>query len=250
MTSSPAINPAAMTDKTILVTGASSGIGKEIALLCASLGAKVCAVGRNSFRLNQTVEALDGTGHQAHICDLTSQSDLQTLVDNLPQLHGVVHCAGIGSRVICKNIEQSDIDAVFTVNTFAPMLLQSALLREKKITKSASIVFIASMAPDKPTAGNAIYSASKAAIIAYAKVLAVELAQRLIRVNCVSPAMIWTDLITADGIDEYTLKEDQNNYLLKRYGQPADVANLVAYLLSDVSSWMTGENIHITGGLK
>ena len=250
MTSSPAINPAALTDKTILVTGASSGIGKEIAILCASLGAKVCAVGRNSFRLNQTVEALDGTGHQAHICDLTSQSDLLTLVDNLPQLHGVVHCAGIGSRVICKNIEQSDIDAVFTVNTFAPMLLQSALLREKKITKSASIVFIASMAPDKPTAGNAIYSASKAAIIAYAKVLAVELAQRLIRVNCVSPAMIWTDLITADGIDEYTLKEDQNNYLLKRYGQPADVANLVAYLLSDVSSWMTGENIHITGGLK
>ncbi len=236
--------------KSILVTGASSGIGKEIAVLCSKMGANVCIVGRNEKRLNETLEALDEGNHSAFIADLTIENEISQLSENLPVLDGAVYCAGIGSRVTCKNIEQTDIDQVFKINTFSPMLLQKALLSEKKFKKGSSIVFIASLAPDAPTAGNAIYSASKAAIVAYAKVLSVELASRLIRVNCISPAMIWTDLVTADGIDEETLNADQSKYLLKRYGRPDDVANLAAYLLSDASSWMTGENIRITGGAK
>lgn len=250
MMSSPEFNPFTLTGKTILVTGATSGIGREIAITCSRLGATLCVTGRNKERLQQTLEALEGTGHRGYAHDLTSGIDMEAFVETIPALDGVVHCAGIGSRVTCKNIETFDIENVFKINTFAPMLLQKALLCAKKVNKAASIVFIASMAPDSPSAGNAVYSASKAALIAYAKVLAVELANRFIRVNCISPAMIQTDLITADGLDEETLKADQAKYLLKRYGRPDDVANLAAYLLSDASSWMTGENIRITGGSK
>lgn len=111
-------------------------------------------------------------------------------------------------------------------------------------------MFIASIASWSPSFGNSIYSATKGAIISYANCLALELSPRKIRVNCISPAMVWTDLILADGIEEERLREDEQNYPLKRYGQPADIANLAVYMLSDASSWMTGSNVKISGGGK
>ena len=114
---------------------------------------------------------------------------------------------------------------------------------------ASSIVFIASRAPFAPAIGNGIYSASKGALIAYAKVLGLELANKLIRVNCICPAMVWTELIQRDaektGVDYH---EAEKSYPLKRYGKPEDIANLAVYLLSDASSWMTGSCIDITGG--
>ena len=136
------------------------------------------------------------------------------------------------------------------VNFKAPVMLQAELLRQKKINKSASIVFVASIASWSPSFGNSIYSASKGAIISYANCLALELAPRKIRVNCISPAMVWTDLIIQEGVDEEQLKEDESKYPLKRYGSPDDIANLAVYMLSDASSWMTGSNVNITGGGK
>ena len=133
-------------------------------------------------------------------------------------------------------------------NFQAPVLLQSALLSHKKINKAASIVFIASRASEAPSIGNAVYSASKGAIISYAKCLGLELAPRLIRVNCVCPAMVWTDLIIQDGTSKEDLEQAQLRYPLKRFGKPEDVANLCLYLLSDASSWMTGSCVDITGG--
>ena len=121
-------------------------------------------------------------------------------------------------------------------------------MRNKKINKGASIVFVASIASWSPSFGNSVYSASKGAIISYANCLALELAPRKIRVNCISPAMVWTDLILADGTDEEQLKEDEQKYPLKRYGQPEDIANLAVYMLSDASTWMTGSNVIISGG--
>lgn len=241
-------NPFSLEGKTILVTGASSGIGRGIAILCSKMGAKVVITGRNLIRLSDTREQMTGTGHFALTADLDDADSIECFVSELPNLDGVVHCAGIGSRVTCKNIEPSDIEKVFAINTFGPILLQKHLLSAKKINKRASIVFIASMASQYPSAGNAVYSASKGAIISYAKVLAIELANRLIRVNCISPAMVWTPLVTADGIDKEVLEEDQKKYPLKRYGTPEDVANLAVFLLSDASSWMTGSNVELTGG--
>ena len=132
-------------------------------------------------------------------------------------------------------------------NMEAPILLQSAILAKKKINKASSIVYIASRAYQSPSMGNAIYSASKGAIVAYAKCLALELAPRQIRVNCICPGMVWTDLITND-VDKETLEQSQLQYPLKRFGQVEDVANLAIYLLSNASAWMTGSCVDISGG--
>ena len=240
-------NPFTLSGKIILVTGASAGIGRGIAIACAGMGAQVILTARNTKRLQESLARLEGEGHTYIVADLTSEAERTALVQQLPMLDGVVQSAGVGSRVPCKMLSQDDIDRVMKPNAEAPMLLQAQLLSEKKIKKQASLVYIASAATTMPSAGNAVYSASKAALVAYAKCLAQELAPRQIRVNCISPTMVWTDLALVGATAEQ-LKEAEQLYPLKRYGQPEDIANLAIYLLSDASAWMTGSNIEITGG--
>lgn len=240
-------NPFSLSGKTILVTGASSGIGRGIAIACAGMGAQLILTGRNITRLQETLSALEGEGHSYIVADLTNAQERTALVEQLPALHGVVHCAGVGSRVPCKMLTQEDIDHVLKPNTEAPMLLQAELLAEKKVQKGASVVIIASAAANMPVAGNAVYSASKAAMVAYAKCLAQELAPRQIRVNSISPTMVWTDLALV-GASAEQLTEAEKQYPLKRYGQPQDIAHLAVYMLSDASQWMTGSDVQITGG--
>ena len=236
--------------KTVLVTGASSGIGQGIAITCSKMGAKVVINGRNEQKLQETLSMMVGDEHVMLSGDLTIQETVTSVVELLPKLDGVVHCAGIGDRVLCKNVVESDIDKMLSVNFKAPVMLQTELLRQKKINKGGSIIFVASIANESPSIGNALYSASKGAIISYANCLQLELAPRLIRVNSISPAMVWTDLIFKGGVTEEELKLDEQKYPLKRYGKPDDIANLAVYLLSDASSWMTGSNVRITGGGK
>lgn len=243
-------NPFSLEGKTILVTGASSGIGRGISVTCSKMGAKVVINGRNISRLQETLSLMDGDGHSIAAGDLADTALLATLVEGLPQLNGIVHCAGMGQRIPCKDLRSCDVSQVMDVNFRAPVLLQAELLRKKKISKGSSIVFIASIASWSPSYGNSVYSASKGAIISYANCLALELAPRKIRVNCISPAMVWTDLIFKDGIDEEQLREDEQKYPLKRYGKPEDIANLAVYMLSDASTWMTGSNVRITGGVS
>lgn len=243
-------NPFTLEGKTVLVTGASSGIGRGIAVACSRMGAKVFINGRNEGRLQETLSQLEGENHIIVAGDLTDSSVIKTVVSSLPKLDGVVHCAGVGTRVLCKNIVESDIDQTININYKAPVMLQTEILKQKKINKGASVVFIASISFDSPTVGNALYSASKGALISYANCLQLELAPRMIRVNCISPAMVWTDLIFKGGLTEEELQADEQTYPLKRYGKPEDVANLAVYLLSDASSWMTGSNVKITGGAK
>lgn len=241
-------NPFTLIGKTILVTGASSGIGRGIAIACSKMGASVIVNGRNKERLEATLRDMEGDNNRSIVADLCDSESLAVLVGQLPKLDGIVHCAGIGQRVLCKQLQEADLDCMMGVNFKAPVLLQTEILKQKKISKGASVVFIASIAMDSPTIGNAMYSASKGAIVSYANCLALELAPRLIRVNCILPAMIWTDLIFKGGITEEELKEDEKKYPLKRYGRPDDIANLAIYLLSDASTWMTGSSIKITGG--
>ena len=243
-------NPFSLEGKTILVTGASSGIGRGIAIACSKMGASVIVNGRNEERLNETLLQMNGDNNQKAVADLSNLGNVSSMVSALPKLDGIVHCAGIGQRVLCKQLQESDLDNMMDVNFKAPVMLQTELLKQKRINKAASIVFIASIAAESPTIGNAMYCASKGAIISYANCLSIELAPRLIRVNCISPAMVWTDLIFKGGITEEELKEDEKRYPMKRYGTPEDIANLSIYLLSDASSWMTGSNIKLTGGVS
>lgn len=244
-------NPFSLEGKTILVTGASSGIGRETAIVCSKMGARVVITGRNRERLDETFVRLNGADNIAIVADITEQEQIDDLVSNCPELNGIVHCAGVGDRTLLKMVREKDLERVMKANFNAPVLLQRALLKKKKVLPEASIVFIASRAPFAPTIGNGIYAASKGAMIAYAKVLGLEVANQLIRVNCVCPAMVWTELVKRDseinGVDYHELEK---SYPLKRYGRPSDIANLVVYLVSDASCWMTGSCIDITGGVN
>lgn len=242
-------NPFSLEGKTILVTGASSGIGRAIAIECSRMGASVVLTARNTERLNETLALMDSGNHIVLSADLSRECDVMELVDALPGLNGVVHNAGVSNRIICKAIKEADIDFILKPNLYAPILLQRYLLKKKRISKEASIVFIASRAPFSPSIGNGVYAASKGAVLGYANVLGLELAPQNIRVNSICPAMVWTELIEKDASEmgaDYN--ELQMKYPLKRYGKPEDVAYLTIYLLSDASSWMTGSVIDLTGG--
>lgn len=246
---SETFNPFSLKGKTILITGASSGIGRATAIACSKMGARVIVTGRNEERLQETLTKCEGENNVAIAADITSADGIETLVAGCPALTGVVHSAGVGDRTLLKMVREKDLTRVMKTNFDAPVLLQRALLKKKKIEPRSSLVFIASRAPFAPAPGNGIYAASKGAIIAYAKVLGLELANQLIRVNCICPAMVWTELVQKDaemnGVDYSAVEKE---YPLQRFGQPDDVANLAIYLLSDASSWMTGSCIDITGG--
>lgn len=241
-------NPFSLAGKTVLVTGASSGIGQAIAVSVSKMGANVVINGRNIAKLENTLSKLVGENNSIISADLTKREGIAKLADAVPQLDGIVHCAGIGHRMPAKLLTENDIDTVMKANFNGAVLLQAALLTKKKVKKDSSIVFIASKAADCPSPGNAVYSASKGALISYAKCLALELAPRGIRVNCICPAMVWTDLILLNEVTLEQLQESEKSYPLKRYGKPEDIANLAIYLLSDASSWMTNSCIDITGG--
>ena len=242
-------NPFSLEGKVVLVTGASSGIGRAIAIECSKMGAIVIITARNEARLKETLSMMDGDNHQMIIADLNNEESIQSLVEELPSLNGVVHNAGMSYRMPCKMVNSKQMSLVMQTNFEGPALLQKYLMKKKKVEKGASIVFIASRAPYAPASGNAIYAASKGALLGYAKCLGLEVASQKIRVNSICPAMIWTDLVAKDA--EQTGEnyiEAQEKYPLKRYGKPEDVAYLTVYLLSDASQWMTGSQIDITGG--
>lgn len=243
-------NPFSLAGKKILVTGASSGIGRQIAIECAKMGAGLFVTGRNSQRLDDVLASIPKCIEATSIpADLTDSNSIDLIADRVDSLDGIVHCAGIGDRTLSKMVREKDIERVMKTNFDAPVLLQRAFLKKKKVNKGASIVFIASRAPFAPTIGNGLYSASKGALIAYSKVLGLELAPQKIRVNCICPAMVWTELVERDaaltGVDYH---EAEKAYPLGRYGRPEDIAYLSVYLLSDCSSWMTGSCIDVTGG--
>ena len=242
-------NPYSLENKTVLVTGASSGIGRSIAIACSQMGGNVIITGRNEGRLQETAGLLSGSGHLVIPGDLLNVNDLHRIAESVPALDGVVHCAGIGHTKMCKQIEEKDLEVVMGTNFNAPVLLQKELLGCKKIKKAGSIVFISSLAVTKAIVANAVYSASKGAITSYANCLALELAPGQIRVNTVHPAMVWTDLVYNSVFGDEELQADMEKYPLKRYGKPEDVAYLVVYLLSDASQWMTGSHLEITGGV-
>lgn len=238
-----------LSGKHLFITGASSGIGRSTSILCASLGATLTISGRNEQRLNETFTSLSGDGHVAICCDQTNMDEVSNMVDQLPLLDGVVYCAGIQETCLTKHVDMQVLDRLMHTNFNSTVMLNSLILRKKKINKNSSIVFISSIAASRcAEVGNAIYGSSKAALSSYARVLALELSSRRIRVNIVSPGMVRTPLLQHFDVTIEQFQKDEQNYPLG-YGQPLDVANFVAFLLSDATKWMTGSDIILDGGL-
>lgn len=246
----PEYNPFSLAGKTILVTGASSGIGRSVAIECSKMGAGVIITGRDKSRLSATLDELVGKNHIMCTADLTAREELSALVEQLPVLDGLVNNAGITRRLLVKDITPEALESVMHSNFSASVLLTRLLLKTKKLNMASSIVFMSSRGADRPTVGNAMYSASKGAINSFAKVLALELAPQNIRVNCILPGMVWTPLIEHSPLSIEQYREDEKRYPLSRYGKPEDVAYLALYLLSDASCWMTGSAITIDGGVS
>ena len=242
-------NPFSLENKKILVTGASSGIGKAIAIECSKMGARVIITGRNEERLAETYKELVGE-HPAYIvADLTKEEDIERLVALTDSLNGLVNCAGLTIPKPFKFLQESDIETVMTVNFNAPLLLTQRLVKKKKLEKGASVVFISSISGTKVSyIAGSIYSASKGAINGLCKGLALELASQQIRVNTVVPGMVETNIVSGGEIAEEQLEIDRQKYPLKRYGKPEEVAYAVVYLLSGASGWVTGSNLLIDGG--
>jgi len=242
-------NPFSLENKTILVTGASSGIGKAIAIECSKMGAQVVITGRNEQRLQETYKQLEGTQPAYIVADLTKKEDIETLANQIDSLNGLVNCAGLTIPKPFKFLQEEDIQEVMTVNFNAPLLLTQLLVKKKKLQKASSIIFISSISGTKVSyIGNSIYSASKGAINGICKGLALELASQQIRVNTVIPGMVETNIVSGGEVTQEQMETDKQKYPLKRYGKPEEVAYAVVYLLSDASSWVTGSNLLIDGG--
>ena len=243
-------NPFSLENKTILVTGASSGIGRAIAIECSKMGASVIITGRNEERLKETHAQMEGNQPDYIVADLSLPNDVQNLVQKITSLNGLVNCAGLTKSLPFQFATRKNIDEVFNINFFAPVEISRLLVKNKKIKGGSSIVFISSISGVYCTIiGNSIYSASKGAINGIVKSMALELAPKSIRVNCINPGMINTNLLSEGIISKDQLQEEMKKYPLKRYGKPEEVAFAAIYLLSDASNWVTGSNLLIDGGL-
>lgn len=242
-------NPYSLVGKSILVTGASSGIGQKTAVECSRLGARLIITGRNADRLTETFEQLEGEGHEQIIADLTIQEDIEKVVASIDSLEGLVLCAGKPKTLPFQFCSRDHFDEVFNINFFAPVELLRLLVKKKKMAKGSSVVFVSSIGGIRAYgASNGIYGSSKSAIDSIMKTCARELAAKKIRVNSVNPGMVETKLIHGGIITEDQLKEDMKSYPLQRYGQPLDIALGIIFLLSDASSWITGHPLVIDGG--
>ena len=246
-------NPFSLEGKTILVTGASSGIGRTTAIECSKMGASVIITARNEERLKATLDSLSteyGQSHQMILADLSSEEGVNALVEELPHLDGVSLNAGIVKTLPVKFINKDDLTEVLNVNMMGPILLAQRLLKKKKITKGSSVVFTSSIGGVMiSTVGNTMYGVSKGGLNAFMKGMALEMASVGIRSNSVNPGFVATGILSAGTISEEQLKKNVAAYPLGRFGQPEDIAYAIIYLLSDASSWVTGHTLVIDGGV-
>lgn len=240
-------NPLSLQGKRILVTGASSGMGKVFAQMIAAQGGQVVLLARNAERLQQTFDSLAGDGHQICVCDLTDEFQLKETVGNMQPLDGIVLCAGINEFVPVKFVKQEKIEKMFQTNYFSQLILVQMLLKKKLVNKGSSIVFISSVSSVLGVQGTLLYASSKGAINSAVRVLASELAAQNIRVNAILPGIVKTEMLSGTNISEEDFAKQEADYPLG-LGTPEDVAHAVLFHLSDASRWLTGQCMILDGG--
>lgn len=245
-------NPFTLEGKTILITGGAGGIGSETARTCASLGARIVLTDVREEALQKALASIPSTDglepHLAIVADLTKSEEIANLVDECPTLDGLVCNAGVMKLTLTQFITEEELLRIQSINLNAPIMLTRTILKKKKIRKGGSIVFTSSAAGIyRVSPGNAIYATTKCGIDAFMRTVALEFGPKGIRCNSVNPGMVETSLI-ADFTEEQKEKEIQN-YPLRRFAQPRDIALGIVYLLSDASQFVTGAALKIDGGM-
>lgn len=236
-----------LTGKHILVTGASSGMGKVFARMIAAEGAVVSLLARNEERLTQTLNSLNGEGHKVFVCDLTDGEQIKKVATELNPIDGAVFCAGINDYVPLKFVSQSKIEPIFKTNFYSQVILTQSLVKKKQINKGASLVFISSLSSKLGVPGTLLYASSKAALDSAVRVMAAEMAPQGIRVNSICPGIVKTEMLSGTNISEEQFVEQEKEYPLG-LGTPEDVGYAVLFHLSDGSRWLTGQSMIIDGG--
>lgn len=246
------MNPFSLTNKTILITGASSGIGEATAIACDQQGAQLLLLGRNEERLRGTLGKLSSKKHRVLAVDLTNFEDLtqqlSVFLEDVKSIDGVVHAAGITATYPFKLYKPEQLDAILKINVQATFYVTKLLLR-KLNKEGASLVFISSIMASLGEKAKTMYAMSKGAVSAGAKSLAIEFASKNIRVNSIAPGIVNTPM-TANASykkNDVLLAKTLEKYPLG-FGEPEDVAHSCIFLLSDASKWITGTEITIDGG--
>jgi NAD(P)-dependent dehydrogenase (short-subunit alcohol dehydrogenase family) len=248
------INPLDLTGKVILVTGASSGIGKETAIHLSRLGAKIILVSRNKDKLHETLHRMEGSGHSVHAFDISEIAKIEELLDKIVReegkLNGIVHCAGVCEMRPLQLTKYDSLHTMMLVNFYAFFELVRVAAKKNNHEDSSSFIAISSTTSRKGEKSKTAYSASKGALDSAIRSMAKELAPKHIRVNSVVPGYIETEMV--DSFIESAGKEEfEKNVLENQYlglGKTVDVANAVAYLLSDASRLITGTGLLVDGG--
>lgn len=246
-------NPFSLAGKIILVTGASSGIGRATAVECAKMGATLVLTARNEQRLRDTLSLLPEGQHRIIPAELGSEEAAKNLVAQLPadvKLDGIVHCAGVSGLFLSAFLKEEKALETLSTNLLSPIFINKYIQKKRKLNAHASIVFISSVAAYHPNIGQTIYAASKNGVIAAMKTLAREMFTKGIRANAICPAMVETPMTAPEtqGLSEEQLAEDKAKHFLGRYGRPEEVAQMAVYLLSDATLWVTGSIFPIDGG--
>ena len=245
-------NPFTLEGKTILITGGAGGIGSATARACVAMGARVVLTDIREDALKSVIESLPapscGGENQYFTADLTNPEELDALVAFCPSLDGLVCNAGVMKPTLTQFITEEELTRIQKINLNAPILLTRSLLKKKKLGRGGSIVFTASAAGIyRVSIGNAIYATTKCGIDAFMRTVALEFGPKGIRCNSVNPGMVETALIGS--FTEEEKERERQNYPLRRFAQPEDIANGIVYLLSDASAFVTGTALKIDGGM-
>jgi NAD(P)-dependent dehydrogenase (short-subunit alcohol dehydrogenase family) len=248
-------DPFSLKDKVIVITGASSGIGRQCAISCAAQGARVVILGRDRKRLDETMSLMEHQkSHLAIIAELTDFENTEAIVKGLVadtgKADGLINCAGISTTLPVNLIKPEKIEEFLKVNVVSAINLTRSVVKPAYFSEEGgSVIFISSVMGVAGEIGKTIYSLTKGALISGAKSMALELAPRGIRVNCISPGVVESPM-SKNAV--YSRNEESLNKIKALHplglGQPEDVANACVYLLSDASRWVTGTNLVVDGG--
>lgn len=247
------LNPWDLSGRSVLVTGASSGLGRSISVLVSRLGARVSLVGRDEIRLHETAAQLAGSGHRVERFDLSQVERipewLKSVATQVGPIHGLVHSAGMHFTVPLRALQLAKFEELMSTNLTAALYLAKGLRQRGVRAERSSVVFLASVMALVGQPGVSAYAASKGALAAAARCLALELAGENIRVNCLAPGHVRTEMGQRN---EASMTPEQVRALEAMhplgFGEPEDVAHACAFLLADTSRWITGQTLAVDGG--